>query len=139
MKKTIDQHLETIGAFFDGERVDADALRAALAIEEGRAYLVELAAMREIVAMPAVVATASATRSYVGRNFSSGNAGSAKFLLAAAALVAIVGTAGFAIGRAEVERKVAIERAEANKAPEPTREVPADAGVSWTSSSTGSN
>jgi hypothetical protein len=132
------QHLETIGAFIDGERVDADALRAALAVEEGRAYLVELAAMREIVAMPAVVATAPTARPNAGRNFSSGNVPSAKFLLAAAALVALVGTAGFAIGRAEVERRVAIERAQANQAPAPTREVPAEAGVSW-SSSTGSN
>lgn len=125
----MDQHLETIGAFIDGERVDADALRAALAVEEGRAYLVELAAMREIVAMPSIAAT-PAPRASVW---------SAKLLLAAAALVAIVGTAGFAIGRAEIERKVEVERAEANRAPVPTREVPAEAGVSWTQSSTGSN
>ena len=135
----MDQHLEVISAFFDGERVDADVLRAALAIEEGRAYLVELAAMREIVATPAIAATAPVADSYVGRNFSSGSRWSAKFLLAAAALVAVVGTTGFALGRAEVQRRLAIERAEANKAPEPTREVPADAGVSWTKSSTGSN
>jgi hypothetical protein len=132
----MDQHLETIGAFIDGERVESEALRSALATEEGRAYLVELAAMREIVAMPAVVDAAA--RASAGRNFSSGNAWSAKSLLAAAALIAIVGTAGFAMGRAQVERRVAIERAQANQAPAPTREVPAEAGVSW-SSSTGSN
>jgi hypothetical protein len=131
------QHLETIGAFIDGERVDADALRAALAVEEGRAYLVELAAMREIVAMPATV-PAPAARSSAGRTFGSSGMVSAKFLLAAAALVAVVGTAGFAIGRAQVERRIAIERAQADQAPAPTREVPAEAGVSW-SSSTGSN
>jgi hypothetical protein len=49
----MDQHLDTIDAFFDGERVDVPALRAALATDEGRSYLLELAAMREIVAMPA--------------------------------------------------------------------------------------
>jgi hypothetical protein len=134
----MDQHLETIGAFFDGERVDTEALRAALAVEEGRAYLVELAAMRELGAMPAVTASAPDARSHAGRNLSSG-VWSAKFLLAAAGLIAVVGTTGFFLGRAVVERRIAIERAEANKAPAPTREVPADAGVSWTSSSTGSN
>ena len=133
----MDQHLETIGAFFDGERVDSEELRAALATEEGRAYLVELAAMREIVAMPTVAASP-------GAHASAAHAGAAKIWpakmwLAAAAVVAIVGTTGFALGRVAVERRLAIERAEANKAPEPTREVPADAGVSWTSSSTGSN
>lgn len=129
----MDHHLETIGAFFDGERVDAVALKAALATEEGRAYVVELAAMREIVAMPA----ATAMRSDGGRNVRSGNRWSVQLLIAAAALV-VVGTSGFALGRAVVERRLAIERAEVNKAPEPTREVPADAGVTWTSS-TGSN
>lgn len=124
----MEQHLETIGAFFDGERVDAAALHAALATEEGRAYLVELAAMREIVAMPAV-AGAPVARS---------SARSMKWLLAAAALIVVVGAAGFVMGRADVERRVAIERAEANRAPAPTREVPGEAGVSW-SSSTGSN
>lgn len=135
----MDQHLEVIGAFIDGERVDADALRAALAIDEGRAYLIELAAMREIVAMPAVAAAAPAARPFAGRSFSSGRLWSAKFLLAAAALIAIVGTTGFVLGRAAVERRLAIEQAEVNKAPRPTREVPAESGVSWSSSSTGSN
>lgn len=124
----MDQYFETLGAFIDGERVDADALRAALSIDEGRAYLVELAAMREIVAMTSIAA-APAPRS---------SARSVKFLLVAAAMIAVVGAAGFALGRAEVERRVAVERAEANQAPAPTREVPAEAGVSW-SSSTGSN
>ena len=133
----MDQHLETIGAFFDGEHVDAAALKAALATEEGRAYLVELAAMREVVAMPAVAASPAA-RTSVGRNFSSGNRWPARVLIAAAAAVVLVGVSGFALGRAVVERRLAIERAEINKAPEPTREVPADAGVTW-SSSTGSN
>lgn len=128
MNQTTDQHLEAIGAFFDGERVDPGALRAALASDEGRSYLVDLAAMRELVAMPAIAA-APATRA---------SARSAKYLLAAAALPVVAGSAGFLIGRAEVERRVAIERAQANQAPAPTREVPAEAGVSW-SSSTGSN
>lgn len=115
----MDQHLEVIGAFFDGERVDTEALRAALAIDEGRAYLVELAAMREIVAMPAVVAAPSAPHSSVW---------SAKFLLAAAALVAIVGTAGFALG---TTRPTTPSATVAQAAPEPTKVLKLEAGTTW--------
>jgi hypothetical protein len=133
----MDQHLDTIDAFFDGERVDAPALQAALATEEGRAYLVDLAAMREIVAMPATTAT-PATTTDVGRHQRSRSGWSPTLLIAASALIAAVGVTSFTLGRAAAERQVAIERAEADKAPQPTREVPADAGVTWTSSS-GSN
>jgi hypothetical protein len=42
-------HYEVIAAFADGERVDTTALRAALADEAGRDYLIDLVAMREIV------------------------------------------------------------------------------------------
>lgn len=115
----MDTHFETIGAFIDGERVDADALRAALAIEEGRAYLVELAAMREIVAMPATVAV-PAQRSPIG---------SAKWLLAVAAAILVVASGSFAVGQAAMERQLATERREAIKAPAPTREIPPEAAI----------
>ena len=42
--------LEIIGAFVDRERVDPEALKAALATEEGRQYLVDIAMLREITA-----------------------------------------------------------------------------------------
>jgi hypothetical protein len=119
----MDQHLETIGAFFDGERVDADALRAALAIEEGRAYLVELAAMRELVAMPPVTVTAASP----GRNAVPGTAWSARYLLAAAALVVIVGAGGFALGSS----KASAQTAKASSAPEPTKILKLEPGVNW--------
>ena len=44
-----EDQLQVIAAFADGERVDARELRAALADEAGREYLIELVAMREIV------------------------------------------------------------------------------------------
>lgn len=115
----MDQHLETIGAFFDGERVDADALCAALAIDEGRAYLIELAAMREIVAMPAVVHAAPVASPSVW---------SAKFLLAAAALIAVAGTAGFALGTRRSTSPVLDAR---QLAPEPTKVLKLEDGVNW--------
>ena len=43
------ERFEVITAFADGERVDPRALRAALADEAGRDYLIDLVAMREIV------------------------------------------------------------------------------------------
>ena len=43
------ERFEVIAAFADGERVDTRALRAALADEAGRDYLIDLVAMREIV------------------------------------------------------------------------------------------
>src|SRR5215207_7245784 len=39
---------EVIDAFLDQERVDPEQLKAALATEDGRAYLVDFVAMREI-------------------------------------------------------------------------------------------
>ena len=47
--QTHEHDLETIAAFIDGERVDPQALKRALAHEPGRDYLVELVAMRELV------------------------------------------------------------------------------------------
>jgi hypothetical protein len=119
----MDQHLETIGAFIDGERVDTEALRAALAIEEGRAYLVELAAMRELVAMPPVTAAAGAP----GRNSVPGRAWSAKYVLAAAGLILIVGAGGFALGSS----KTSTQTAKDSSAPAPTKILKLEPGVNW--------
>jgi hypothetical protein len=43
------ERFQVIAAFADGERVDTQELRAALADETGRDYLIDLVAMREIV------------------------------------------------------------------------------------------
>jgi len=40
---------EVIAAFADGERVDPDALKGALSDPEGRQYLVDLLALRQVV------------------------------------------------------------------------------------------
>jgi hypothetical protein len=40
---------DVIAAFADGERVDSDALKSALSTAEGREYLVDLLALRQVV------------------------------------------------------------------------------------------
>ena len=122
----MDQHLETIGAFIDGERVDTEALRAALATDEGRAYLVEVAAMRELVAMPAAATFPPEGRSSGGRN--SAGAWSPKLLAAAAGLVLIVGAGGFALGTLS---NPAPTVSTSSRAPEPTKVLKLEPGVNW--------
>ncbi len=43
------ESFEVIAAFADGERVDGEALKAALGAAEGRDYLVDLLALRQVV------------------------------------------------------------------------------------------
>jgi hypothetical protein len=87
-----DGRFEVISAFADGERVDAQALRAALADEACRDFLIDTVAMREVVsagAMTTVAGGETATRTIGGRLIG----------LAAAAVVAVgVGVGGYAIG-----------------------------------------
>ena len=121
MTMTNNNDLDTVAAFIDGERVDTDALKRALATDEGRDYLVELVAMRELIVGPSAPAATLApapTRSTSWRN-----------LVAAAAVAMAVGMAGYAAGNITTERKIAAEREAANKAPMPTREIPPSAAT----------
>jgi len=128
---TNNHDLDTVAAFIDGERVDTDALKRALATDEGRSYLVELVAMRELFAGPA--APAAAVIATPARAFSW------RGLAAAAAVALTVGVGGYAAGHFNAERKLATEREEANKAPMPTREIPPSAGTTWIETSGGHN
>jgi hypothetical protein len=90
------ERFEVIAAFADGERVDTHALRAALADEAGRDYLIDLVAMREIVAgTTGTTGTTGATGADVGvvSHWRRGMTG------LAAALAIAVGLAGYAIGQ----------------------------------------
>ena len=88
--------LELIAAFAAGERVDAKALRAALADEAARDYLIELVAMREIVTEFEDVRNPGSDV----RSPGSLDPGYPKTLtLLAAALAVAVGLAGYAIGQ----------------------------------------
>jgi hypothetical protein len=131
MTMTTNHDLDTVAAFIDGERIDPLALKRALATDEGRDYLVELVAMRELVGSStaptdAIIATPTRSSSWRG--------------LAAAAVVALtVGIAGYAVGNVRAERKIAAEREEANRAPMPTREIPPNSNTTWTETSGGHN
>jgi len=131
MTMTTNHNLDTVAAFIDGERVDPIALKGALATDEGRVYLVELVAMREVIATPAIAAAASApavTRRPSWRG------------LAAAAVVTLTtGVAGYTLGHVVAERRIAAQQEAANKAPTATREIPPDAGTTWIETSGGHN
>ncbi len=116
-----DSDFATIGAFIDSERVDPIALKRALASDEGRDYLVELIAMRELIAAPSAAAlphTAAPPRSSSWRG-----------LAAAAAVTLTVGIGGYALGHITTVRRIAAEQEAANKAPAPTREIPQNAAT----------
>ena len=84
--------LEVIDAFIDGHRVDADAIKRALADPEGRAYMVDAWLLREAVQEDETRPSSAATDS-PGRSGKS----SQRWLLAAAITVSLLG--GYATGR----------------------------------------
>lgn len=125
---TNDTDLETIAAFVDGERVDPTALKKALGRDEGRDYLVELVAMREVIAGPTapVIPQIASVRSASWRG------------IAAAAVVALtVGIGGYALGHFTTARRMAAEQEAANKAPAPTREIAPTSTTTWIETSGG--
>ncbi len=120
---TINNDLETVAAFVDGERVDAVELKRALSTDEGRSYLVELVAMREVVRVDTDVSVAPS------RPVPSRHASRVWWLVSAAAVVlAIAG--GFALG---VRRAPQVETAtvQSAPAPTPTKILKLETGVNW--------
>jgi hypothetical protein len=135
-------HLDVIAAFADGEHVEADALKSALADEAGREYLVDLLALRGLVSeAPAARAAAieQPRRSATWRLFP-----------VAALLVAGV-SGGIAIGRQTTASRVTSEPAPLAPlvtaqaippelripAPAPTRVIKLETGTSWNERSGG--
>jgi hypothetical protein len=109
------EELEVIAAFVDGERVDAEALKLALADAAGRDYLADIVSLREAVRLPDPAMTAIAPASMNARRW-----------LATAALVVIGAGTGFAIGH-----QFARGGASATAAPAPTRVIELKPGVNW--------
>jgi hypothetical protein len=134
-------HLDVIAAFADGEHVEGDALKAALADEAGRDYLVDLLALRGLVSeAPASRAAAiePPRRSPAWR------------LLPIAALLVAGVSGGIAIGRqttgsitpepappAPVVTAQAIPPELRIPAPAPTRVIKLETGTSWNERSGG--
>lgn len=115
--------LQVIDAFMDGETVDPAALKAALADEAGRDYLVESLALRDVVD----AADAADVVPFQPRR--------PKRWMAAAAAVVLAATVGY-YGRAVTTRPAA----DLVDAPAPTRIIELEAGVHWSESNgTGGN
>jgi hypothetical protein len=124
-----------VEAFIDGERVNAHALKEALADPMAREHLVELLVLRDAVGTmaPAVWSAARGPRSWSGRGW-----------LAAAAVLVMSVTAGYVAGqrriappapRAAVETTV--DFGSAPIAPAPTRVIALRPGINWVDTSGG--
>lgn len=128
----MDNDLEIIGAFIDGDRVDPAALKRALSDPAGRDYLVDLLALREI-ASDIVPFTSSAPPARALSPLSG-------WATAAALLLCIGG--GFLIGErvnrasaplaSPAATSAARPGASSVRAPEPTRVIRLEPGVNWT-------
>ena len=95
------ERFEVIAAFADGERVDTRALRTALDDEAGRDYLIDLVAMREIVAGVVAAGADDPIASESGRSAHMRPLWPTRRAITglAAALTMAVGLAGYAIGQ----------------------------------------
>jgi hypothetical protein len=114
----------TIDAFLDGERVAPPALEAALAAAEGRAYLIDVLALRQLMSDAPAEAVPPARR------------GPARLFYARAAVVALgllgLGYAAGATRTAPPESAVIeTNSAQGIAAPEPTRVIELTPGVNW--------
>jgi hypothetical protein len=134
----MDSMQDVIAAFVDGERVNADALNHALTPAEGREYLVDVLAMRELV-----VGEGLAGRALPSERVPSGPAKAWLFAAAAIALVVSAGT-GFVAGQRTKEsgRPITVQRARATAAPGdeppvPTTVIRLQPGVDWNEQSGG--
>jgi negative regulator of sigma E activity len=129
----MDDH-EAIAALVDGERVDAESLKHALSQADGRDYLIDLLALRELVAERGAASSASASAAVpraprVGR------------LAAAAAIVLATALGGYFVGTRSVSPVsgpagtlmpvASAPDAARTSAPAPTRVIRLQPGVDW--------
>jgi hypothetical protein len=103
-----------IEAFLDGDRVDADALKSALATDDGRDHLVQMLALREVL---------RPRESFPGRSTTTGVITAWRRLAVAAAIaVSVVG--GYAVGHQTARAAAAPAIAGATDiAPTPSRVI----------------
>jgi hypothetical protein len=136
----MDETQDVIAAFVDHERVDAADLVRALERAEGREYLVDLLAMRELVERQTQAATVPVLRSTSPRR--------GVLAVAAAAMVIVGGLAGYHLGRRAglVPDEVSLSAAPTTgmsapavsvpgiAAPPPTKVIRLERGADWTES-----
>ena len=106
--------LVVVAAFVDGERVNAQALKAALAQAEARDYLAELLALREVIAQNGAPVVAAARPSR-------------RWIVAAAAAVMLSLGGGYALGAAQASDAAGVS----DSAPQPTRVIEVSPGASY--------
>ena len=139
----METHEEVIAAFLDDERVDVDALKRALSQPEGREYLVDVLALRELVGVQAgAVDTRSVAppRAAVSRRM---------LLTAAAVLLSASTVAGYLVGHrlgqqapdllvhpGPEQNRSATEAAQVS-APAPTKVIRLQPGIDWNERSGG--
>lgn len=140
---------EVIGAFIDGEPVDSHDLRQALSAGEGREYLIDVLALRGLVA-PGGVLSAGNSAERLTDAHAPGHTSKGPRLFwtaAAAALVAASTMAGFLAGRLSlpdappdtpsVTVQAAPPPAFSIDVPPPTRVIQLQHGQDWTERSGG--
>src|SRR5262245_22877165 len=123
---------EVIGAFVDGERVDPDALKAALSTDEGRQYLIDVAALREMTIADGSqgLTAGAATTPKAAVLTPPARRWTATLAAAAAVVVALAG--GYAAGRHAAPAGSSDRQALANQpAPAPTSVIRLEPGVDW--------
>ena len=128
----MDSQFEALAAWVDGEPVARTEVAVALETPEGRDYVLDLMAIRHMVAVTTPVPTATVASS-PGRRWPA--------FAAAAAAVVLCAAAGFAAGRlvtpfqpASPERPdgvVPVSAPASIAAPAPTRVIRLDEGTSW--------
>lgn len=140
---------EIIGAFIDGEPVEASELRQALSADEGREYLIDVLALRGLVAPGGVPAAGATTDQARGMETQSQPSTRRRLFwtAAAAALVAVSTMAGFLVGRVSLPDAApdapsitvlaAPPPAFSIDVPPPTRVIQLQHGQDWTERSGG--
>jgi hypothetical protein len=120
-----------VEAFADGERVDRDALNAALADPAGREYLLDLLALRDAVGGMAPSRWSAGNRAVAPRF---------RWVAAAALVVCGIG-GGYFAGTRTIEARsaspnvavvITLPEAEITPAPPPTKVIRLRPGVDWT-------
>jgi len=112
--------LVVVAAFVDGERVDAHALKTALAQADARDYLAELLALREVVAQNGTPAAATVRPSR-------------RWIVAAAAAVMLSLGGGYALGLRGGSAKTSDDATVSGDAPQPTRVIEVAPGATYVS------
>jgi hypothetical protein len=127
----IESRFAIVEAFADGERVDPEALRAALADAAARDHFVDVVMMRDAVVSlePAAFAAVAGTSPPPVHG---------RWLLAAAAGMVLSVAAGYVAGQRVVVPvsaaggEVVLDVNDAPVAPAPTRSIVFEPGVNWT-------